>query len=152
MHHGITGQKRGVRRYQLANGTYTEEGNKRYRKKKEKPEKPEKPSAPGKTEETVIVTNSNPKTTEYNEAEEAVNALTDPFKTKYLKRLLSSGNASKYIKKGTEAFANSKFSQGMNKTATEAFSSFKTTTKKTASKIVEAITTNVNGIKKLFNK
>lgn len=139
-HHGISGQKRGVRRYQLANGTYTEEGNKRYRKKKEKPEKPEKPSAPGRTEETIIVTNSKPKTTEYNEAEEP------------LKRTLSVFNVSNYLKKGTEAFANSKFSQGMNKTATEAFSSFKTTTKKTASKIVEAITTNVNSIKKLFNK
>ena len=52
-HHGISGQKRGVRRYQKLNGTYTKEGNERYRgKNKEemserltsKPEKPEKPS------------------------------------------------------------------------------------------------------------
>lgn len=39
MHYGIIGQKYGTRRYQLSNGTYTKEGNKRYRKKEEKEER-----------------------------------------------------------------------------------------------------------------
>ena len=39
MHYGIIGQKHGTRRYQLSNGTYTKEGNKRYRKKEEKEER-----------------------------------------------------------------------------------------------------------------
>lgn len=33
-HKAIKGQKKGVRRYQYANGTYTKEGNERYRPKK----------------------------------------------------------------------------------------------------------------------
>lgn len=53
IHHGISGQKHGVRRYQKLNGTYTKEGNERYRGKNKEdtqdrlssnPEKPEKPS------------------------------------------------------------------------------------------------------------
>ena len=115
MHHGIAGQKRGIRRYQLANGTYTEEGNKRYRKKEEK-EKREKPENNTKTGEPASggSTDSEEKTKEIvNTVLTTISPTSGVTKSKKLK--LNSPSVKSYAKKGASMIASSSFVTGMKK-------------------------------------
>lgn len=112
-HHGIAGQKRGIRRYQLANGTYTEEGNKRYRKKeeKEKKETPEQSTNPSRS-------------TAQTDAKKIIDKVLDIISptTSLIKSTNSSSNLSlnsskvkRLIKTGAEVVSSSSFVTGMKK-------------------------------------
>lgn len=117
-HHGIAGQKRGIRRYQLANGTYTEEGNKRYRKKEEKEKK--------ETPETNIYTGEPAKggsTSSEEKNKEIIDSVLNIISptsaatksTKSKKLTFNSSTVKTFIKKGAEAVSNSSFVTGMKK-------------------------------------
>ena len=143
-HHGIAGQKYSVRRYQKLNGTYTKEGNERYRGKKEQKEsKEQKEKSYNKSESSVNTSN-------IGDLKDLANVLPLSFGLTSLSLFSSlaidaSKKVTEYAKKGYEAVNSSYIKKKITETSINEASGLSNSAK-------SFLETNKEGLKKFFKK